>query len=641
MNNPCDITLLLGSNLGDREANLKEAQRRLDAILCSAAKAQTPAIRTEAIGFEGPFFLNKALRYSCTLSPEELLAACKSIERDMGRTGQPEYDAQGKRVYHDRIIDIDILYYADLKLDTPELTIPHPQINTRPFVAELLKSLSGKKKVAVIAGAGPAGLTAALELLRQTDVKPVVLEASDSVGGISRTVNRNGNRMDIGGHRFFSKDDSVTRWWNEMMPVQKHPELNPDGPDPEKTDRVMLVRPRISRIFFLRKFFDYPLSLKFETFRNMGFVRVVRAAAGYLASTLHKLPEDSLENFYINRFGRPLYEMFFEGYTEKVWGVHPSKLGADWGSQRVKGLSVGAVLADMLKKALGRKKAGAKVETSLIEQFIYPKFGPGQLWETVRDELVKAGGEVLMNREVIAVSVGAEGVSSVRVKTPDGGEESYDCDYFLSTMPLKDLVASIEGVKVPEDVRKAALTLPYRDFITVGLCLKKMLIDVPDTWIYIQERDVNIGRLQVFNNWSPYLVADGKNTVWIGLEYFCTEGDRLWSMEDGEFIEMAVKELERIGLIDSEDVLDSCRIKVKKAYPAYYGSYSEIGKIRGFLDGIENLFCLGRNGQHRYNNMDHSMLTAFECVKLIKSGNIHDKSGVWNVNTEAEYHESK
>ena len=522
---------------------------------------------------------------------------------------------------------------------------------------------SSKQRIAVIAGAGPAGLTAAYELLHQTDIIPIVCEKNDTIGGISQTVQYHGNRMDIGGHRFFSKSDRVMNWWQEMMPLQAKPSkddilLNETekafaakGPDPEKEDRTMLLRRRVSRIFFLRKFFDYPISMKKETFLNMGFVNMMRAGFGYIWACVHKLPETSLENFYINRFGRPLYEMFFEGYTEKVWGVHPSKLGADWGSQRVKGLSIIAVLKDMWRKNFG-KKDNTEVETSLIEQFIYPKYGPGQLWEIVAQEIQNRGGEVRLNSAVTGIEVKDGQVTGVELTQANGKTEKIACDYFLSTMPIKDLIPALHGVEVPKEVMQVAETLPYRDFITVGLLVNKMKIKnetklrtyaerVPDTWIYIQERDVKIGRLQVFNNWSPYLVKDYEHTMWIGLEYFCTEGDELWNMSPEDFIKMAKHELAKIDIIDEEDVLDACHVKIQKAYPAYYGSYYQLDTVRTFLDTLPNLFCLGRNGQHRYNNMDHSMLTAFETVAAIKSGQITDKSTIWNVNTETEYHESK
>lgn len=333
----------------------------------------------------------------------------------------------------------------------------------------------------VIAGAGPAGLTAAYELLQQTKHKPIVLEATNTIGGISQTVRHNGNRMDIGGHRFFSKSQEIMTWWERLMPVQGAPSkddillnsidkpLAQGGPNPEQDDRVILFRHRVSRIFFLRKFFDYPISMKKDTFFNMGLCRMFRAGIGYLWACVHKLPETSLENFYINRFGRPLYEMFFEGYTEKVWGVHPSKLGADWGSQRVKGLSITAVLKDMFRKAFGTKTE-KNVETSLIEQFIYPKYGPGQLWETVAEDVRKMGGEIRMENEVIKVHVKDNQIVAVIIRKPNGITEQIACDYFLSTMPIKDLVCSLEGIEVPLSIRNIAQTLPYRDFITVGLC---------------------------------------------------------------------------------------------------------------------------------------------------------------------------
>ena len=517
-------------------------------------------------------------------------------------------------------------------------------------------------KQAIIVGAGPAGLTAGYELLNKTDVHPVIFEATDAIGGISRTVGYHGNRMDIGGHRFFSKNQEIMDWWCNLMPIQgerskddillelNDKDLSENGPDPEKTDRVILLRHRVSRILFLRRFFDYPISLSMSTLSNMGVLRTIKAGLGYVGALVNKKEEKSLEDFYINRFGKPLYSMFFEDYTEKVWGVHPSKLGADWGRQRVKGLSVTAVLKDMFMKKFG-KKDESNVETSLIEQFIYPKLGPGQLWELVADEIAKMGGEVSLKSEIVGINVTDGKVSSVEICDSKGVVTSRSCDYLLSTMPIKDLVKALRGIDIPDDVKRIANDLPYRDFITVGLCLKKLKIvnkthiktfknRVPDTWIYIQERDVKIGRLQIFNNWSPYMVKDYENTVWIGLEYFCTEGDNLWNMDKQEFIDMAIDELCKIDVIERADVLDACQVKIKKAYPSYYGSYYELDKVKKFLNGIDNLYCMGRNGQHRYNNMDHSMLTAIETVKHIKEGNC-DKSSIWAVNTEEEYHETK
>lgn len=519
---------------------------------------------------------------------------------------------------------------------------------------------TNKSIKAVIIGAGPAGLTAAYELLKKTDIQPVLLEAANVVGGISQTVEHNGNRMDIGPHRFFSKSKKIMDWWCNIMPIQgknslddilidnKEKKLNINGPDPETEERVILIRHRVSRIFFLRKFFDYPISLKWETFRNMGVVHTVKSGLGFLFSVIHKLPETSLENFYINRFGRHLYDLFFEDYTEKVWGVHPSKLGADWGSQRVKGLSIWKIVMDMIAQKLGRKNE-KNTETSLIEQFVYPKYGAGHMWNVVASEIKTAGGILRTNAEVVKVHINHNRVDSVSYKLKDGTTIIEPCDYLLSSMPIKELVESIDGIDIPSDVLRIASELPYRDLITVGVLLRKMKIKnntafktfqnrLPDTWIYIQERDVKMGRLQVVNNCSPYMVKDYENTIYVGLEYFCNEGDDLWSMDKKEFINMAIDELVKIDLIDRGDVLDTCLTKVKKAYPSYHGTYYELDKVKDFLNNIENLFCMGRNGQHRYNNMDHSMLTAMECVSNI-TGGTSSKDNIWAVNTEKDYHE--
>ena len=517
-------------------------------------------------------------------------------------------------------------------------------------------------KTALIIGAGPAGLTAATELLQRTDIHPIVLEGTSQIGGISQTVNYKGNRMDIGGHRFFSKNERVTKWWLDLMPMQGSPALDDillekdkplafNGPDPEKTDCVMLNRERVSRIFFLRKFFDYPISVKWATFAGMGLTNTFRAGWGYMKAVFHKLPETSLENFYINRFGRPLYEMFFEDYTTKVWGVHPSKIGADWGAQRVKGLSIFALLKDVLARPFRQTDKGQKnVETSLIEQFVYPKYGPGQLWTLAAERVQALGGEVLMEQEVVGIQLKNNQVTAVEVQTPDG-KRTIECDYCFSSMPIHDLIAALKGIEIPSAVAKTAEDLPYRDFITVGVLAKKLRITngtnirtwqsrIPDTWIYVQERDVKVGRLQIFNNWSPYMVKDYLNTMFVGMEYFCNEGDELWNMPKDEFIQMAIDELVKIDVVEAEDVLDSTQVKIRKAYPAYFGSYKNLGIVREFLDTIPNLWCIGRNGQHRYNNMDHSMLTAMEAVDNIVAGKT-DKQNVWNVNTETEYHEEK
>ena len=507
-------------------------------------------------------------------------------------------------------------------------------------------------KTAVVIGAGPAGLTAAYELTeRSKDWRVIVLEESREIGGISRTAVHGANRIDIGGHRFFSKSREVNDLWAKLMPVQglpskddallgRHCHVESGGPDPEKTDRVMLRRHRVSRIYYLRHFFDYPISIKPATFIAMGLVRTWKAGWSYLYSALFKRPENSLEDVYINRFGRILYSMFFEDYTEKLWGVHPSKISPEWGAQRVKGLSLWkAILNIFIPK-------GGKKETSLIDEFIYPKKGPGQLWELMADELRARGVDIRRNARVTGVET--KGNAACAVKLANG--ESVACDAVFSSMPVKDLVSAF-GPATPAPVAKIAAELPYRDFITVGLLVDRLSIKnktpfktvnniVPDTWIYVQERDVRMGRIQIFNNWSPYMVDDVTKHIWIGLEYFCSEGDSFWTMSDGDFIAMSTRELRQIGVLDElTPVLDSVRIKVKKAYPAYFGTYARFGVVRKWLDGFANLYCIGRNGQHRYNNMDHSMLCGMEAARaLLGQG---DKSAVWNVNTEEEYHEGK
>ena len=529
-----------------------------------------------------------------------------------------------------------------------------------------------QKQTVVIIGGGPAGLTAAWELMKDGGADAydvIVLEATREFGGISRTVKHNGNRMDIGGHRFFSKDDRIMQWWRDTLPLQgapsyddrklgRHHDLEPGGPDPETCDEVMLKRHRVSRIYWNRHFFDYPISLSPNTLKAMGPKLTLEAGFSYLKSMVHKLPEDNLENFYINRFGRKLYSMFFEGYTEKLWGRHPSQISADWGAQRVKGLSITEVLKNAFLKLLPKKQDSSKVETSLIEEFWYPKYGPGQLWETVERNCERAGVRVITDANVVQVRQEGGRIESVVYEDCEGNRTELKADQFISSMPVKDLVNALgagEGAaQVPADMSEIANGLPYRDFVTVGLLVKHLKLRnttdiptlgnppiVPDCWIYVQDPGYNVGRLQIFNNWSPYLVKDVDDTVWIGLEYFCEEGDSFWSMSDEEARDFAIQELTRMRVINGpQDVIDSHRERVKKAYPAYFDTYSHMDELVEYLDSFGNLYCVGRNGQHRYNNMDHSMATAMEAVGNIKTGKT-SKKNVWSVNTEQSYHESK
>ena len=521
------------------------------------------------------------------------------------------------------------------------------------------------KKVVVI-GAGPAGLTCAYSLLKGNDeISLTILEESSFIGGISRTEQFKNNRIDIGGHRFFSKDKRVMDLWQEILPLQSAPAKDDvllnrthnynyeNNADPEKSDDVFLIRNRISRIYYRNRFFDYPISLKPQTFINMGLRNTVCAGADYLKSTVKKLPEDNLENFYINRFGKTLYEIFFEDYTEKLWGVHPKNISADWGAQRVKGLSVSKVILSALTKPF--KKKDSNVETSLIEEFYYPKYGPGQLWEKLSEICTQNGADLRMNQKVVRINLDGDCVKSVIIENTDESSEDFKkqeeifCDYLVSSMPIKDVANSIEDF--PQEEKEIATKLPYRDFITVGLLLSRLEIEnktdiktinnnVPDCWIYVQDRSVKMCRFQIFNNWSPYMVDDFKNHIWLGLEYVCSENDELWNMSSQEFIEFASDELEKIGVIKKENIIDSFTTKVKKAYPAYFGTYKDFYKVRRYLDTINNLYCIGRNGQHRYNNMDHSMLTGIEAAKAILN-NSYNKNDIWNVNTEKEYHEER
>ena len=515
-------------------------------------------------------------------------------------------------------------------------------------------------------GAGPAGLTAAYELLTRTDVVPIVLEKSEYMGGISRTLNYKGNRMDIGGHRFFSKSDRVMQWWQERLPLQKtdgqnatityqratrEVALNQAGSDPNCTDRIMLIRQRKSRIYFLRKLFEYPISLSKDTLTKLGIIRTIRIGFSYLRSALFPVKNvKNLEDFFVNRFGRELYRTFFKSYTEKVWGVACNEISAEWGQQRIKGLSITKTITHAIKRIFRRKGdiSQKQTETSLIEQFMYPKYGPGQMWEEVAKSVLAMGGEIHTHCDVTNLSVEGNRITGVTALNSVTGETSlFAGDFFFSTIPIKELVRSLQ-TGVPESILKISDGLIYRDFITVGLLLNSLKLSdkngyarklVSDNWIYIQEPDVQAGRLQIFNNWSPYLVAD-PTKVWVGVEYFCYESDELWSKTDEEMSKFCQEEVCRIGIIETSEVLDSYVFRMPKTYPAYFGTYTQFEELRKYLDDFENLFLVGRNGMHKYNNQDHSMLTAMIAVDNIASGRL-DKANIWEVNTEMDYHETK
>ena len=469
---------------------------------------------------------------------------------------------------------------------------------------------------AIIIGAGPAGLTAAYELLTRTGIKPIIIEAESEVGGISKTIDYGGNRFDIGTHRFFTKSRRVLDLWKEILPFK----------NPGKQDKVMLVRERYSRILYGKKFYDYPVSLKMKTIRNLGLVKSMKIIESYIKAKIFPVKENSLEGFYINRFGRELYETFFRGYTKKVWGIDCKDIPTDWGIQRVKGLSIGKVISNALK-------IKGTVESSLIEQFYYPKLGAGQMYEELANRIKKLGGKILLNSNVVGIKVRKNRLESVKVKGLGGKISEIKGDYFFSSMAVNDLIKSMKNA--PEEIKKLSSQLNYRDFIMVVFITKSNFKN-KDNWIYIQENSFKMGRVDFFTNSSPYLSK--KNNGILGVEYFCNYGDEFWNKSDKEIEHFAVNEILKTGFVNRGDILDWKVIRMRKAYPSYSGSYLRFGEIRNFLDGFENLFLIGRNGMHRYNNMDHSILSGMVAVDNLIS-NRKDRRNIWGVNTEKEYHE--
>jgi len=521
------------------------------------------------------------------------------------------------------------------------------------------------KKTAIIIGAGPAGLTAAWELLTKTDIVPIVIEADSQVGGLSKTINYKGNKIDIGGHRFFSKSERVIKWWLHFLPLDaasrqlhldiqyQHNHAAFDIPQENlgDGDAVMMVRPRKSRIYYQRKFFDYPLQLNGKTIANLGLAKMLRIGSSYLYAKLFPMkPEKNLADFFTNRFGKELYETFFKDYTEKVWGVPCEQIPSSWGQQRIKDLNISKVLWHAFTSLFSSNSSLQQkgTSTSLIEQFLYPKLGPGQMWETVAAEVQRLGGTIITN--TVLTSLGGNGeylLLTASAKNLLSGEtKEWQADYFFSSMPVKELFGQLQGIPVPEDVKAIAGKLEYRDFLIVGILASELAGKensdggmVKDNWIYIQDNKVKAGRIQVFNNWSPFMVKD-PNTVWLGVEYFCNETDAFWLQDDAVIAAAAIKEMELIGILDHTKVKDSMVARVKKAYPSYYGSYDNFSRVQQFADSIENLFLIGRNGMHRYNNSDHSMLTAMTAVENIINGR-KDKTNIWDINTEDTYHEEQ
>ncbi len=459
----------------------------------------------------------------------------------------------------------------------------------------------------VIIGAGPGGLTAAYLLAKQ-GVRVTVVDADNVVGGISRTVQYNGYRFDIGGHRFFTKITPVEELWDEVL-----------------GDEFISV-PRLSRIHYNGKFFDYPLKAG-NALSGLGFWNAVLIVLSYIKAHLRPTPvEENLEQWVVNRFGRRLYEIFFKTYTEKVWGLPCTEIRAEWAAQRIQNLSL--YKAILSAAAINRRASDIK---TLIHEFRYPRFGPGQMWELCRDRVEEMGGEIMMQHRVEGIETDGERVVAVNVHTP-AGMKRVSGDHFISTMPIRDLVRSLD--EAPTDVRFAGEGLSYRDFLTVALMLDQDNL-FPDNWLYIHTPGVRVGRIQNFNNWSRAMVPDAGRTC-LGLEYFCFEGDDLWDSSDEKLIELATRELAQLGLAGEAKVVDGAVVRMPKAYPVYDSVYrGHLDTVRAHIDGLINLHPIGRNGMHKYNNQDHSMLTAMMAVWNMQ-GASHD---VWAVNTDFEYHE--
>lgn len=472
---------------------------------------------------------------------------------------------------------------------------------------------AGKSGRVAIIGGGPAGLTAALEISkrRELGLTPVVFEADRIVGGIARTEVYKGYRFDIGGHRFFTKVSEVERLWHEIL-----------GDD-------FITVPRMSRIYYRGRFFDYPLKL-LNALGNLGIYESARVALSYAKWRVRpSAREDTFEEWVINRFGGRLYMHFFRSYTEKVWGISPRVIRADWAAQRIKNLS--------LPKAVWNAISGANDTASLIERFQYPRLGPGMMWEKAAEVTRARGGEVHLEHYVERVRRDGNRVISIDVvSTGETGEtrrETVEADHFINSMALDSLIAAFDPPPPPEVV-EAARRLRYRDFLIVTLVLK-VADPFPDNWIYVHSPEVKVGRIQNFRAWSREMVPD-ETTASIGMEYFCQVGDGLWTMDDGALRSLAAQELETIGLARAGDVIDAAIIRQPKAYPVYDTEYQgALEIIKGWLLTLENFQTVGRNGLHRYNNQDHSMLTALYAVDNI-AGKHRD---VWDVNLERSYHE--
>lgn len=507
-----------------------------------------------------------------------------------------------------------------------------------------------EKKVIII-GAGVAGLSAAYHLLTISNIKPIIIEKDSVVGGLAKTVFQDGNGTDIGGHRFFSKNDTVLKLWKNLLETAGYPaiddiflnrdfQIEKDGANPETSDKVFLKRKRFSRIFYKKKFIDYPISLK--SIPTLGIKTCLSLGFSWLKSCIFKLPETNLENFLINRFGKSLYKLFFEKYTEKVWGIHPSKISKDWGYQRIKSISLGKIITNAIFNQKNKKK-----EISLIEEYFYPKFGCSQLWEIMAEEITQKGGNIILDSEVTNLIQTNGKISSIYITNLKTQEiQNIQCDYIISSMPIKELLAKTNDV--PTETSKVAENLQYRDYILVNFVCNDLNLKnntgyptvkniLPDSWIYLQDNDVKAGRFNIMNHFSPYVVNDFKNDFVVNLEYFCDEKDDFWQKTDEEIKIFAQNELEKLNISDKNHIKNTTCMRFKKAYPSYFGGYEHFDIIKSWINSIKNLYCIGRNGLHRYNNMDHSTLSGIEAAEILVKN--LDKTDLWDINTDKEYQE--
>ena len=497
--------------------------------------------------------------------------------------------------------------------------------------------MNKENKIALILGAGPAGLALAYELIElKTGIIPIIVDKLPNVGGLSRTVYFDGLGVDIGGHRLYTNNSYIQSIWDKFLPHQNAPSIDDilasrevnypnQGLDPEKNEDVMLIRKRFSSIIHNHLFFDYPIKLNLETLSKLGFKTSFKAGLSYIKSIFQKREEKTLEDFFINRFGYELYSIFFKDYTKKVWGKGADELSNEWGKERIRKLSLFKTILNAI--LLNIKFLNFKKETSLIDEFYYPKYGCSQLWNLMADYIQNNGGKFYLNSEFVDFETKDKTIINVKIKDKNNNIKTLNANYFISSIPISEL---IKGLDAPYDIKQNAINLPYRDYILTGFypddfnlenttTYKTINNKAPQCWFYLQEKDATAARIQVMNNWSPYLVGNCKKNYLISLEYFTNENEKLWQMQDDEIIELSKNECEKYNLFKKENILKTIVVREKKAYPSYFGTYKNIDKIKDFLSTYENLYIIGRNGQHKYNNMDEAMLNGIEAARKIKA----------------------